>query len=1420
MNPPMRAGWTFTGWFDAATGGHQILSTDTVSSATSRRIFAQWTRNTQDVTFNANGGAFSLGETTLARRINRGLTTDIYAQAFNASDDLVTPSRSRPTRTGWTFTGWFDAAVGGNRVLSTATVTNTGSRTLFAQWERNTQEVIFDANGGTWPAGTVGSPRRHINRGLTTDRYSQAFDVNNYLVNPAMAPPMRAGWTFTGWFDAATGGHQIPSTDTVSNATSRRIFAQWERNTQEVIFDANGGAWPAGTIGSPRRHINRGLAADIYNQAFDVSDDLVTPALNRPTRTGWTFAGWFDAAVGGNRILNTTTVSDTSTRTLHAHWAPVRSVRFNQNRDGVYLFSRFDSLTDAHLRNDVNATFYDVRRGNGSDRRFDQVIGSDGTVPTRAGHVFSNLRDGRLEPSGGSAHLTTANRYFLINQTQPNAVFGGWFDTVGHADAHASANGRISPHMQVPDPAPDEAMQLHVYARWYPTRTVRFAAGPGATWPGGSGTVVTSVAEGATITRRTSTVPTATDGSFLGHITEEQASTLAQVLHATGHRVRAGVCVNDVDRPDVVPTRPGYIFGGWQTEPDGEGASVWYATTLESFNEVEEPVIFPITRNMAATEPITLHALWLPDTLEVTFDANGGTWGEGIESPMRKISHGQETDRFAQAFDEAGHLVNPARNHPTRDGRSFAGWFTMPTGGTRVVSDDRVLSAGTRTLFAQWYTTITWNANGGSGLEENTWQRRAGAELGSLQVPTRADYTFVGWFTEQTGGSQVLSSTRVPNADHTTYWARWRPGDTVTLTFNANGGAPSEEIVTLRAGSTMVELPPEPERDGYEFDGWFTTSGSTGGERVVASNGGTAGTTVPNSNTMYWARWVPNNLVPLTLNHNDGATLETSYTSTIYRAPGSVIGTLPTPRKHGNIFIGWFTVPEPTGGTRITSNDVVPNAEETIYFARWEPRYVLAVSAQNTSAMVGGYANVEVRLDGNPEPGINGLRIYLEFDPNVLAPVVPPSGQHSLFGQPVIDVRPSGFNMPASPTVDQVVPSPADNDRQVFPLIFETVSMENFTDTGPLATVLFHVLGSAVPGTVTEVRPINVVASQATRERSDGVTVTINTDIDADSTVGVVTITVNRAALQTALNAADQRTEANYTPESWAVFTAAQAAAQEVYNNSSATQSEIDAATTALNDAMAALVEASILWGDVNNDDAVTLGDVSLLNLYVLEFPVLDRWMYRGDVNHDGYITLGDVSLLNLYVLGFPVRITPPETTAVAAQSRLSPFAFSWHNPTAQVSMSDVPTAPEGYMDIQIRLDENPGLMGLQLELEFDPAVLEPLTEPHPEFGAVVSVTEGTVMDLPILPAVQAGRTILGFGTSPSFALTNSYETGALATLRFRVLDDAMVDASAITLTGVVALNTALAELPLVVGQPWHNILTRGNTVLNTMGGE
>ena len=68
--------------------------------------------------------------------------------------------------------------------------------------------------------------------------------------------------------------------------------------------------------------------------------------------------------------------------------------------------------------------------------------------------------------------------------------------------------------------------------------------------------------------------------------------------------------------------------------------------------------------------------------------------------------------------------------------------------------------------------TVTFDANGGENLSENSREVDVEQELGELPILTRDGYTFDGWFTEIDGGYQVDKTTKMKFED-VTYYAHW-----------------------------------------------------------------------------------------------------------------------------------------------------------------------------------------------------------------------------------------------------------------------------------------------------------------------------------------------------------------------------------------------------------------------------------------------------------------------------------------------------------------------------------------------------------------------------------------------------------------------------------------------------------------------
>lgn len=144
-------------------------------------------------------------------------------------------------------------------------------------------------------------------------------------------------------------------------------------------------------------------------------------------------------------------------------------------------------------------------------------------------------------------------------------------------------------------------------------------------------------------------------------------------------------------------------------------------------------------------------------SLTVTWDAgsNGGTVG-GKNSVTTSVAPNQTA-------------VAPGYT-PVKAGHTFSGWYTEKAGGALYST---VTITAARAFYAQFAPAeykITWDL--GTGKTETTNQTY-GETLNLPTEPTRRGYAFLGWFTQETGGTQVDGNTVFKEVASTTYYAHW-----------------------------------------------------------------------------------------------------------------------------------------------------------------------------------------------------------------------------------------------------------------------------------------------------------------------------------------------------------------------------------------------------------------------------------------------------------------------------------------------------------------------------------------------------------------------------------------------------------------------------------------------------------------------
>jgi len=263
---PTKAGYNFAGWFTAESGGGTQFTATTAVTA-NITVYAYWTTSdVYTVTYDSQGG------------------TAVGAQ-YVVSGGTVGTLPAAPTKTGYIFDSWNTQANGSGITFTGATTVTAadGNITIYAQWASYSYTVTFDSQSADVAANptskTVASP-------ATT-------------IDALPTPPTKTGSTFAGWF-TATGGAGIQFTASTVVTGNITVYAKWTTSTvYTVTYDSQGG-----TSVSPQQVVSGGTVGTL-------------PA--DPTRTGYTFNGWYTGTGGtGTQFTASTTV--TGNITVYAKW--------------------------------------------------------------------------------------------------------------------------------------------------------------------------------------------------------------------------------------------------------------------------------------------------------------------------------------------------------------------------------------------------------------------------------------------------------------------------------------------------------------------------------------------------------------------------------------------------------------------------------------------------------------------------------------------------------------------------------------------------------------------------------------------------------------------------------------------------------------------------------------------------------------------------------------------------------------------------------------------------------------------------------------------------------------------------------------------------------------------------------------------
>ena len=700
-----RTGYTFKGWGTSSSASYAAYQPgSTFYTNANTTLYAVWSARTYTISYNANGGSGGPGSQTKTHGIKM----------------LI--SRVEPTRSGYTFLGWSTSPSASSASYQPGEwYYANADRTFYAVWKKNapaTYTVSYDANGGS---GAPGSQTKTQDATLTL----------------SSTKPTRSGYTFLGWATSAsaTSATYKPGGSYTANA-SVTLYAVWSCNhaSTKTVWDT-GCKW---------RKVCNNCGATLSSGT---------------THGPYTYGDWVFYSGSQHSRYKTCIHGDYTTTEYASHNTSAQYEQYSASQHKRYSYC-------ADCNSAIGSVSYEGHTFTNSTSN-GQVVSTCklcGYTKTSAQTytISYNANGGSNVPASQTkVHGVT----LTLSSTVPyrtNYEFVGWSASSSATTATYTAGGSYTGNVSV---------TLFAVWKYKPaTYTVSYDANGGTGAPGRQ-----TKTYGVTLTL-TTLIPTRRNYSFVGW-SKDRNATSASYTAGGSYTDNADVTLYAVWRYDpetysirynanggtgapasqtqtngipltlsaVKPTRAGYEFLGWSTDP---------TTMLTNYAPGER---------YTDEASVTLYAVWryIPKTYTVSYDANGGG-----NTPASQTKTEDVTLILTSTI-------------PTRYGYTFKGWAMSSSATSATYQSGGSYTANESvTLYAVWEIntyTVSFDANGGTNAPNPQRKTHGQNLILTVAIPTRPNHVFLGWAAD----SSATSIAYAPGATYTaeedvTLYAVWQ----------------------------------------------------------------------------------------------------------------------------------------------------------------------------------------------------------------------------------------------------------------------------------------------------------------------------------------------------------------------------------------------------------------------------------------------------------------------------------------------------------------------------------------------------------------------------------------------------------------------------------------------------------------------
>jgi uncharacterized repeat protein (TIGR02543 family) len=315
------------------------------------------------------------------------------------------------------------------------------------------------------------------------------------------------------------------------------------------------------------------------------------------------------------------------------------------------------------------------------------------------------------------------------------------------------------------------------------------------------------------------------------------------------------------------PTRSGFDFNGWYSNPDLNGNSTWIIPSTTRNNVSYFAKWTPtVSSNVILSIDITEEAVTKENTINLIINLN-----ENFDAGSYTL-YFTEVGGISQ-FSFSNSFKNKSINENVKmTSSSNNGFINFPTGEYEL--ETVIIGIGNKSYWVNKSELLSFNKNlkitvrevlildylinyvlNEGVLPSNVRTSFNATNLPyAIPPPTRVGYTFGGWFENSNLTGSAVTSVPTNTTTNKTYHAKWTLV-THTITYNLNSGTQQAGAPTSFNATQLPLTLPIPTRAGFKFQGWYESS-TFAGNPVTQIPAGT------NRSVNYSAGWIQSNIFP------------------------------------------------------------------------------------------------------------------------------------------------------------------------------------------------------------------------------------------------------------------------------------------------------------------------------------------------------------------------------------------------------------------------------------------------------------------------------------------------------------------------------------------------------------------------------